>query len=202
LNLVYRILYPFIWFLGFLLCVFLGPIRWRRDQKWPSGPLLILSNHLSDCDPVFVHIAAIRPVHFMAKSELFEMKLLGPFIKFVRAFPVQRGKPDRTAIRHAVDLLKGGERVGMFPEGQLSETGELQPVLPGAGLIVKMAEAPVVCCGLRNTNRVIPYGKYIPRPIFRFVDVHFGEVRRFGDDATTEEIVAWVESEFKRLTAK
>lgn len=166
----------------------------------PKGPLLILSNHLSDCDPVFVHISAIKPMHFMAKSELFEMKILGPLIRFVNTFPVQRGKPDRTAIRHAVDLLKHGQRVGMFPEGQLAEDGKLQPVLPGVGLIVKMSGAPVVCCGLRHTNKVIPYGKYIPRPAFHVVNVNYGEVKQFSEESTTEEIVAWVESEFRRLT--
>lgn len=195
-------LFPFIKIFAFIFCQLLGPFRWRKEQKWPKGGLLILSNHLSDTDPVFLYLACGSPMYFMGKKELFSMSVIGPLIKFFGAFPVERGSPDRTAIRYSIDRLKAGHRVGIFPEGQLSETGLLQPVLPGAAMIAKMAGVPIVCCGLINTDRVMPYGKLIPRPSWKWVRANFGEVRKFSDEANHEEIVTWVSSELARLTTE
>src|SRR5579862_9660938 len=132
----------------------LGPIKSIGAYRVPKkGPVLILSNHLADVDPIVVQVACHRAVHFMAKSELFEMRLIGRIIRWFQAFPVKRGEPDRAAMRHAIDLLKMGEAVCVFPEGQLSEDGELQELKPGIALIVRQAADPslsVICCGVRN----------------------------------------------------
>src|SRR5437773_11396954 len=60
-----------------------------------QGALLVAPNHQSDGDPIVVGVALPRPAYFMAKSELFEIRVLGPAIRFLHAFPVRRGKPDR-----------------------------------------------------------------------------------------------------------
>jgi 1-acyl-sn-glycerol-3-phosphate acyltransferase len=187
-------------------CVFfflLGPYRVRGAYRVPKeGPLLILPNHVADLDPPFVQFACPRPVHFMAKSELFEMKVVGPLIRFFGAFPVKRGEPDRNSIRHAVELLKSGEAVGVFPEGQLSEDGELQELKSGVALIVRMAQCPVICCGIRGMQKVMPYGKVIPRPAFSTVEAVWGEPRSFTKDASTEEILDWVKGQLLTLSSK
>ncbi|MBX7131892.1 MAG: 1-acyl-sn-glycerol-3-phosphate acyltransferase [Fimbriimonadaceae bacterium] len=186
-----------LWPLMFLL----GPVKVVGRYRVPkTGGLLILSNHLADVDPVVIWYASRRPIHFMAKSELFEMKILGSFIRRFKAFPVRRGEPDRQAIKHAIKLLKAGECVGIFPEGQLSEDGRLQPILPGIGLIAKMAGVPILCVGLRGTQRIMPYGTTTPRPAFGGVSVEWGEVKQFPKDAEIEEIVAWVDSQLRNLT--
>jgi 1-acyl-sn-glycerol-3-phosphate acyltransferase len=161
---------------------------------------LILSNHLADVDPMAVHVSCARPIHFMAKSELFEMPILGNILRKFKAFPVKRGEPDRASIKRAVQLLRMGEVVGVFPEGQLSESGELQELKPGIALLARMAECQVICCGLKNTNSIMPYGKFIPRPSFHFTQVNWGEPHRFSKEATTEEIVGWAEGQLRDLT--
>lgn len=179
----------------------LGPIRSRGAYRIPrDGPLLILANHRADVDPAVVQIACPRAIHFMAKSELFEMPVLRVFMRMYQAFPVKRGEPDRASMRRAIDLLKLGEAVGVFPEGQLTETGELQPLKPGIALIVRQSGAPVLCCGLRNTEKVMPYGRVIPRFSWTRVEVQWGEVHQFGKEATTEEILAWAEGQLRELT--
>lgn len=179
----------------------LGPIRSRGAYRIPrDGPLLILANHRADVDPAVVQIACSRAIHFMAKSELFEMPVLKIFMRMYQAFPVKRGEPDRASMRRAIDLLKLGEAVGVFPEGQLTETGELQPLKPGIALIVRQSGAPVLCCGLRNTEKVMPYGRVIPRFSWTRVEVQWGEVHQFGKEATTEEILAWAEGQLRELT--
>lgn len=186
--------------IGTVVTTLLGPLRIRREAPLPSSGFLLVMNHLSDCDPVFSYIAARRPVRFMAKSELFEMRVIGPAIKFWGGFPVRRGAPDRSSLKTAIQLLESGEVVGIYPEGQLSRDGALQPLLAGVALIIQKAGVPVVCCGLNGTNRVIPYGSYIPRPAFRWVTARFGAARRFEAEASNEEILAWLESELRRLT--
>ena len=153
---------------------------WSRVPK--TGGLLILSNHLADFDPVLIQVGCRRRIRFMGKSERFEMKILGQLIKWGGAFPVKRGEPDRDALKKAVRLLKGGETVCVFPEGQLSEDGKLQELKPGVGLIAKMAGVHVICCGIRNTQRVVPYGSLIPRPAFRVLTVKWGEARQISKE--------------------
>ena len=179
----------------------LGPLVVSGAYRVPrKGGLLVLANHQADIDPAVVQAACPRRVYFMAKSELFEMRAVGKAIRWFRAFPVKRGEPDRTAIKTAAAYAKAGEAVGIFPEGQLSEDGELQPLKAGAALIVRMAGAPVICLGLRDTNRILPFGKLIPRPAFRRVYARWGEVRTFTKDDSAETILGWIEGQFRELT--
>ncbi|MBI1757435.1 MAG: 1-acyl-sn-glycerol-3-phosphate acyltransferase [Fimbriimonas ginsengisoli] len=186
-----------------LLFLLLGPIRPAGRRRVPrKGGLLILSNHLADVDPIVVQLSCPRPVHFMAKSELFEMRLLGWGLRLYKAFPVRRGEPDKGAIRHAVDLLRAGHAVCVFPEGELSQSGELLPLKPGVALIVRMAGVPVICAGIQGSNRVLPYGRLLPRFSFRAVRCAWGEPREFDPRAGTEEVMGWAQDELRRLTGQ
>jgi 1-acyl-sn-glycerol-3-phosphate acyltransferase len=192
--------------LGKLFCRILfwilGPITSRGSYRVPrNGPILILSNHLADVDPIVVQVSCPRPVHFMAKSELFDMKILGRVIRAFQAFPVKRGEPDRASMRHAIDLLKMGEAVSVFPEGQLSEDGELQELKSGVALIIRQASTPVICCGIRNSNKVMPYGTTKPRISGGRVYVEWGEVREFTKESSTEDIIEWATQQLRELTA-
>ena len=177
-----------------------GPFRCRNRRNVPrQGGLLVLANHQSDIDPVAVQLSCPRPIHFMAKSELFEMKVLGDVLRRFDAFPVKRGEPDRASIKKAVALLRAGEVVCVFPEGQLSETGALQELKAGIVLLVRMGEVPAICLGLNGTNRIMPYAKTKPRFAFHLVTATWGKAKTFGKDGTTEEIMAWADAELKSL---
>lgn len=189
--------------IAWLLLLVLGPFAsWHRRRVPKKGGLLILSNHLADVDPLAVQVSCPRPVYFMAKSELFEMRILGSILRLYKAFSVKRGEPDRTAIKHAVNLLKAGEAVCVFPEGQLSETGQLQELKPGVALIVRMAGVPVICVGLSGTNGILPYGSVIPRPALRVIKAKWGEPRTFTKADETETIMAWAEDQLRGLTGQ
>ncbi len=103
------------------------------------------------------------------------MKVIGRMMCWFRAFPVVRGEPDRTSLKHAIDLLKQGLVVCVFPEGELSESGEMLPIKPGIALIARQAGVPVMCVGIHGTQWMLPYGKLIPRPAFRKVWIRWGE---------------------------
>lgn len=186
-----------------LLFLILGPVSTRGKYRVPrSGGVLILSNHLADVDPIAVQLACPRPIHFMAKSELFEMKVIGPLLRFYKAFPVKRGEPDRHALKKCAELLQAGEVVCVFPEGELSESGELLPLKAGVALIVRMAGVPVICLGVRGTDKVMPYGKTMPRPSFGQVRCEWGEARTFEKETSAEDIMAWAEGQLRALTGQ
>lgn len=192
---------PFWRFVAGVILFLLGPMRVRGKRNIPkTGGLLILSNHLADVDPVAIQVACGRAIYFMGKSELFEMPVLGTFIRWFRAFPVKRGEPDRNAIKKAVAYLKAGQAVCVFPEGELSEGGALLPLKPGVALIARMADVPVICAGIKGTNRILPYGRVLPKPAFGGVGLRWGEARKFEKGASGEEIMGWAEGQLQVLT--
>jgi 1-acyl-sn-glycerol-3-phosphate acyltransferase len=110
----------------------------------PTGPLLVVFNHLHNADPIILSAAFPRPMHFMAKKVLFGIPVVNRIIRRVGAFPVDRGKADRSAIRRAEATLAQGIPVAMFPEGTRSRSRALQPAQPGAALLALRAGVPVV----------------------------------------------------------
>jgi 1-acyl-sn-glycerol-3-phosphate acyltransferase len=183
---------------GLTLC---GRATVRGAYRVPkTGGVLVIPNHRADVDPMLVQMASPRNIHFMAKSGLFSMPVLGTLLRLINVFPVKQGESDRGAIRRAAELLKKGEVVCIFPEGQLTETGELQPIKPGVALIVRMSDPQVICLGLKNTEYVLPYGKLIPRPTWHKVSAMWGEPRRFPKDTPPEEIMGWIAGQLRELT--
>ena len=127
-----------------------------------KGGLLLIANHISDLDPILVQWASPRPVHFMAKQSLFEIRGLGPLMRVFQAFPVVPHSADRKAIRRAIDLLRAGECVGIFPEGQLSIDGNLQPLNPGYELIARQSQAAIAVGHISGAEFILPYGTTRP----------------------------------------
>ncbi|MGE6489860.1 lysophospholipid acyltransferase family protein [Paenisporosarcina sp. NPDC076898] len=129
-----------------------------------TGGILICANHIDALDPPVVGITAPRPVHFMAKEELFNAPVLKPLLPKLNAFPVKRGLSDREALRRALAILKGGDVMGIFPEGTRSKNGELGKGFSGAGFFALKGDADVVPCAI-----VGPY------KLFKRVKVVYGE---------------------------
>jgi 1-acyl-sn-glycerol-3-phosphate acyltransferase len=158
-----------------LLYRLLGRLRVEGVENLPrSGAVILAPNHVSAADWPAVGVASPRPLWFMAKAELFSIPVLGALIRICRAFPVQRESADRAAIRMTEALLARGEAVVIFPEGRVSEDACLQPLKPGVALVALRAGATVVPVGLLGTQRLLPYGRNVPRPVREPVIVRFG----------------------------
>ncbi len=99
--------------------------RTRLDgaENIPRTGAILAGNHVSYLDPILLWCASPRPVHFMAKRELWDSRFMAWLLPRFWAFPVNRGEPDRTAITTATELLRAGELVGVFPEGGRAEDG-------------------------------------------------------------------------------
>ncbi|MER3413109.1 MAG: 1-acyl-sn-glycerol-3-phosphate acyltransferase [Armatimonadota bacterium] len=199
---MYRwVLYPLGKLVLAVFFLLFGPVRVRGRSLVPrQGGLLVVANHLSDVDPPLVGYALPRPAWFMAKSELFSIPILGKVIRAFRAFPVERGRPDRGAIRRAIELLRAGECVVVFPEGQISEDGRLQPALAGAAIIWKQAQVTCVVCGIVGSQRIVPFRAIIPRPALGGVSVRFGEPIPWERAHDIETFGEWFTREAQRLT--
>lgn len=150
------------------------------DHVPATGPLLIVGNHLHNGDPLLLAVACPRPIHFMAKRELFAVPLLSNFIRRVGTFPVDRGTADRAAIRHAEAVLAAGIAVGMFPEGTRSATGTMAHAHPGVGLIALRTGAPVLPVAIVGSERLPGNGTKTRRPDASSPTSRRGATIRFG----------------------
>ncbi|MDU4962104.1 MAG: lysophospholipid acyltransferase family protein [Sporomusaceae bacterium] len=119
-----------------------------------TGGAIIAANHISLLDPPVLGASLSRPVHFMAKKELFSNPAFGWLIEKLNAFPVQRGAADRVAIRKALLLLEQGQLIGIFPEGTRSKNGLLGSPEPGVALIAAKAGVPVIPVAIAGTNAI------------------------------------------------
>ena len=136
---------------------FLGGITVIGAENIPeSGPVILAPNHRAYMDPPYLSMVTKRQLRMMAKEELFAYPVLGPLIKALDAFPVRRGAADRGAIRHAMDELKAGHVLGIFPEGKRANPGTLEPVEKGFALIARQTGVPIVPIALEGTDRVHP----------------------------------------------
>ncbi len=160
-----------------------------QEHEPLHGPVLVVANHWSALDPPVLGCALRRPVHFMAKEELFRIPLVRTWIRWVGAFPVRRGKPDRAAIRTALELLRWQEAVVVFPEGTRNPRGYLLPAEPGAAFLALRAGVPILPVGILGTLEAMPKGAWIPRPCQ--VRVRIGPPFRLsdlGDDREALEV--------------
>jgi 1-acyl-sn-glycerol-3-phosphate acyltransferase len=87
---------------------------------------------------------------------------------------VKRDAADRAALRWTEELLRHGQVVVIFPEGQVSPDARFQPLKPGLALLALRTGATVVPVGLVGTERLMPYGCNFPRPIRKPLVVRFG----------------------------
>jgi 1-acyl-sn-glycerol-3-phosphate acyltransferase len=115
-----------------------------REHVPHRGGMLVVSNHASNADPVILMDVMPRPLAFMTKEELFRPLPLRTLLRLWRgAFPVRRGQVDIGALRDALDLIRDGYPVVLFPEGTRTPGG-LGRGHPGVAYIATRAQCPVL----------------------------------------------------------
>lgn len=163
-------LYPFVYHIAKLYARVFYRVRFFGSENEPeSGSYIAFSNHTSYSDPIFTACGLKRPVSFMAKSTLKKNPILKWLFRVCGVFTVNRGESDIHAVRVAIDALRAGRNIALYPQGTRQQGVDPIPslALPGIGLIAKKTGAvllPVTIC----------YGKKKPC-IFRRVDVYIGK---------------------------
>ncbi len=164
---------------------FLGRVVWRTRvlgaERVPrTGPVLLASNHLGVVDGPLVHGVAPRATHILVKEEMFTGPL-GLVLRAAGQIPVDRdgGRP---ALAAALAVLRRGDAVGIFPEGNRGR-GDASSARAGVAWLAVTSGAPVVPVAVLGTRRTGESVGHVPGPRRRLV-VEFGEpivlVRRDG----------------------
>jgi len=162
-------------------------------ENFPKeGGVLLCANHIHNFDPIVVGIMAPRPVHYMAKEEIFRVPVLGGIVKKCNAFPVKRGFSDREALRTGLKILKDGNVFGLFPEGTRSKTGEIGKGLSGAGFFALRTEAMVVPCAI-----IGPYKSFKRLKVVYGKPIAMDEMRKAK--ASAEDVTELIMSEIHKL---
>lgn len=150
-----------------------------------DGAMIMAANHLSNWDPPIAGTYMTRPVAYMAKEELFSPAIAGAIISSLYAFPVKRGAADRAAIKTALNILKQGLCLGVFPEGTRSKDGKTHKAEAGVALLAAMSKAPVVPTAIIGTNKIFKKGSFFPKLQIIFDEPIYFEGKHNDKEALT-----------------
>lgn len=159
----YRLLTPLM---RVLFRLYYNPTIINKEVIPKDGPILIVGNHKHIYDQCLTIMATKRTIHYMAKKEYFDSKLAW-FFKLVGCISVNRSIHDKEATKQALDILKSGGAIGLFPEGTRNKTKDklLLPFKFGAVSMASKTNATIVPFGItgdykfRSKNLTIKYGK-------------------------------------------
>jgi len=113
-----------------------------------EGPCIVVCNHVSYVDAVVIAACVRRPLRFVMDHRIFRIPVLSFIFRTMRTIPIAPAKEDAAmkerAFAEAAAALRAGEVVGIFPEGRLTDTGELNPFRPGVQQMLATTPVPVV----------------------------------------------------------
>ncbi|HUA93975.1 MAG TPA: lysophospholipid acyltransferase family protein [Acidimicrobiales bacterium] len=174
------------------------PLVTGRANVPAEGPVIIAPVHRSFADFGFSAFLTRRKLFFMAKDDLWRNRFLGWLLLTLGAFPVHRESADREALRNAEEVLRLGQVLVLFPEGTRQEGTNVQQLLEGAAFLAARTGAPIVPVGIGGSDRAMPKGSLLPKPLRISVVVgppvppparsEGGRVSRSRVHATTEEL--------------
>jgi len=130
---------------------------WRvsgREHMPREGGFIVATNHISYFDPLLVGSSLPREVFFFAKQELFSVPVLGWAIRRTNARPVKRGTVDRSSLKTAIETIRQGYGLTVFPEGTRSKTDQFLEPKAGLGLIARHAECPILPGYVHGANNL------------------------------------------------
>ncbi|MBI2930567.1 MAG: 1-acyl-sn-glycerol-3-phosphate acyltransferase [Planctomycetes bacterium] len=170
----------------------LWKLRSRGQELVPrTGGVLLASNHQSVLDPPLVAACVDREVHFMARKSLFEIPVFGSVIVAYNAFPIVRDSGDVKGVKTAIERLKAGSALLMFPEGTRTRDGRIGPMKSGIRLVAERAAVPIVPVLVEGAYKVWPKGQRLPC-LWGRITVTFGrplDPSSLGDEGLREAII-------------
>lgn len=122
-----------------------------------EGPALIVCNHVSFVDALVIAAACPRPIRFIMDHRIFKIPILNFVFREGRAIPIAPAKEDPQMLERAYEevakALAEGDLVGIFPEGGITQTGEIMPFKSGVTRILERSPVPVIPMALRGLWR-------------------------------------------------
>jgi 1-acyl-sn-glycerol-3-phosphate acyltransferase len=173
------------------------------------GPAIVAFNHLGDADAILLFATLpFSPIEGIGKIELYEHWLVGPVFRAYGIIWVHRGRPDRRAIRAALDGLAQGRMVALAPEGRQSVTGALEQGEQGAAFLALKSGAPIVpvaLTGLENTHvfghlkrwKRAPASLTVGKPFFLKEDADRQKMIREGTQQIMEALASLLPESYR-----
>jgi 1-acyl-sn-glycerol-3-phosphate acyltransferase len=170
---------------------------------------LLAANHISHFDPFIISLVIRRKIDWMTMAEFFQPPVVGFLLRAIDAFPADRDRADLKTIRTAIERLKEGRIVGLFPEGGIRDGTrsllEDAPLRPGASTLAHMAGVPILPCVILGSDRLYSTKCWLPfrrtpiwiafgDPISNFPELQKSEAR--------ERIKSELAAAFKNLYAE
>ena len=166
-------------------------VRFHGLSRIPrKGPVIVVSNHISNLDPIFMVQAARRPIHFLSKKENFESPLKRFVMTSTGQIETYRETGARDALARAVDVLDAGLALGIYPEGTRSRRREppyLQEGKTGiARLAARFPNVPVVTMVMIGTQNMMKPGSKMIR-LWERIEVKIDEPITFAEWAASKQ---------------
>lgn len=164
------------------------PLTVRGLEHVPrSGGAILAANHLSFIDSIVLPINVPRPVYFLGKADYWDSWRTRWFFAGTGVVPVHREGGDRGAasLRTGTELLRGGDLLGIYPEGTRSPDGRLYRGKTGPARMALAAGVDVVPCAVTGSDVAMPTGTRWPRR--RPITVHYGEPLSLSDYAGQDQ---------------
>jgi 1-acyl-sn-glycerol-3-phosphate acyltransferase len=180
-----------------------------RENADRGGGFLLVANHISHFDPFPISLAVRRKIDWMTMAEFFRFPALGFLLSAINAFPAERDRAELKTIRTAIERLKSGHIVGLFPEGGIRDGThsllEGAPLRPGASTLAHIAGVSVLPCVILGSDRLYSKRQWLP---FRRTPIwiafgnpisHFPELQK---SHARERIESELAARFKKLYAE
>lgn len=167
LNRFFSFIYVVVGFVADIL----HPVSVEGLETLPRSGVLLCPNHASNWDPILVALKLPRNyrLHLMAKESLFRNPILGWILRKVGAFPVNRGGTDIQSVKLAIQAIKSGDNLLIFPEGTVIRNG-----IGVADNLPAHAKGGVAVIGVRTGATLVPVFVDGPKKLFHRTRIIFG----------------------------
>jgi len=181
----------------------------RRDNAKQTGGFLLAANHISHFDPFLISLVVRRKIDWMTMAEFFRVPGVGLLLRAIDAFPTERNHPDRKSVRTAIDRLKSGRVIGLFPEGGIRDgvRSLLQDaaIRPGAAMLAQIAHVPIVPCVILGSDRLYSAKRWLPwrrTPVWIAFGSAILDTQQLSRTDARRRIESELTAAFKRLYAQ
>jgi 1-acyl-sn-glycerol-3-phosphate acyltransferase len=130
-----------------------------------SGAFIVAPVHRSNVDFILLPGLTRRRMRFLGKEAIWKVAWLAPLWNFLGGIKVERGTPDRESLRICVDALRRGEPLVVFPEGTRREGETITDIFDGAAYLSLKTGVPIVPVGIGGSERAMPRGAKLPKPV-------------------------------------